>query len=115
MRLPPYGKQWRDKPPGAGVVVAIGPQAWAEARKRAYPVMVLPDDDDPANYDWPANDYGALVHETGPADDARLHGIAAALLNAGNPSVVAIRHSLLDVYGADPRVFFDRRNCYDKA
>lgn len=90
------------------VTVAIGPFARQVAKNWHKPIIVLRDNCDPATVIWPSSEYGALVHETGPANDVRLHKVAAALLRAGNRSVVALRHSLQNVRGADPRIFFDR-------
>jgi len=67
--------------------------------------MVLPEDKEPSEFDWPSNGQPALIHERGNFDDERLDAMAKALLLAGAPSVVAIREALLD--NGDPRVFFD--------
>lgn len=103
--LPPYGRQYLQQRPSAGIWVAIGPGAWDFAKVRSFPVMVLPEDDDPSDYEWPSNDQPALIHERGEYNDDRLHAMARALLLAGAPSVVAIRQALLEE--DDPRVFFD--------
>jgi hypothetical protein len=68
--------------------------------------MVLPEDREPDDYDWPSNGQPALIHERGDYNDDRLISMAKALILAGSPSVVAIREALLD--HDDPRVFFDR-------
>ena len=94
-------------PPSAGVVVAIGPQAWQRAAKRPFLCMVLPDDSKPADFRWPSNKQSALVLETGPSNDTRLRNMAESLIAAGAPSVVALRDSELH---ADPRVFFETRS-----
>ena len=103
--LPPYGRQYLEQVPSAGIWVAIGPGAWRFARTRSFPVMVLPEDNDPGDYEWPSNKQPALIHERGEYNDERLHSMATALLLAGAPSVVAIREALLDE--GDPRIFFD--------
>lgn len=101
--LPPYGKQWLADPPGAGLWVAIGPTAWNFAKARAFPVPILPDDAEPADYRWPAHRGGATIFECGIFDDDRLSAMATELLTAGSPFVVAIREALLD---SDPHVYF---------
>ena len=68
--------------------------------------MVLPEDCEPGDFDWPSNGQPALIHERGDIDDDRLHSMAEALILAGAPTVVAIREALL-THG-DPRVFFDQ-------
>lgn len=93
-RLAPHARRYLEAPPAAGLVVAIGPHSWSLARRWGYPVVVLPPGDRPSDYRWPVNQYGALVHETGPADDDLLTATASELLRAGNPYVVAIRWSL---------------------
>ena len=103
--LPPYGRQFLEQLPSAGIWVAIGPGAWRFAKTRSFPVMVLPEDSEPGDYEWPSNEQPALIHERGEYNDERLHAMAKALLLAGAPSVVAIREALLDA--GDPRVFFD--------
>lgn len=103
--LPPYGQQYLEQRPSAGIWVATGPGAWRFARVRTFPVMVLPEGSKPSDYEWPSNGQPALIHERGECDDERLHAMAKALLLAGAPSVVAIREVLLDA--GDPRVFFD--------
>ena len=103
--LPPYGRQYLEQVPSAGIWVAIGPGAWRFAKTRSFPVMVLPEDNDPGDYEWPSNKQPALIHERGEYNDERLQAMAKALLLAGAPSVVAIREALLDA--GDPRVFFD--------
>jgi len=106
--LPPYGKQYLEQRPSAGIWVAIGPGAWDFAKVRSFPVMVLPEDREPSDFDWPADGQPALIHERGGCNDERLRAMATALLIAGAPSVVAIREALLDK--DDPRLFFDPVN-----
>ena len=103
--LPPYGKQYLEQRPSAGIWVAIGPGAWQFAKVRSFPVMVLPDDHHPSDYEWPTDGGPVLIHERGPGNDERLHSMAKALMLAGAPSVVAIRQALLEDF--DSRVFFD--------
>ena len=105
MRSPPYGLKYLRAKSSAGIWVAIGPGAWRFAQVRTFPVMVLPEDNKPSDFDWPTNGQPALIHERGECNDKRLHAMAEALLLAGAPLVVAIREALLDEY--DPRVFFD--------
>ena len=105
MMLPPYAKQYLEQRPSAGIWVAIGNGAWQFAQVRTFPVMVLPDDSEPSDYEWPSNGQPALIHERGELNDERLHAMAKELILAGAPSVVAIREALLTSY--DPRVFFD--------
>lgn len=105
MRLPPYGKQFLEETPSAGIWVAIGPGAWQFAHFRTFPVMVLPEDSKPSDYKWPSNGKPALIYERGKCDDVRLHAMAKELLLAGAPSVVAIREALIEK--GEPRVFFD--------
>ena len=102
--LPPFAKRWLADPPSAGVVVALGPDAWAKAKARVHTCLVLPDESDPSEFRWPSNNQPALIFETGPPNDQRLQQMAEALIRAGTPSVVALRESLLD---SDPRVFFE--------
>ena len=104
MTLPPYGKQFQPIPK-SGVRVAIGTGAWFFQKTHHCPIMVLPDDAKPSDFEWPADGQPALVHECGSCDDNRLRAIGEALLCSGASSVVAIRGALLDQY--DPRVFFD--------
>ena len=104
MTLPPFGKQFQPVPP-SGVRVAIGPGAWAFQKAHHCPIMVLPEDAQPPDFEWPSDGKPALVHERGAYDDNRLRAMAEALIYAGASSVVAIRVALLDQY--DPRVFFD--------
>ena len=104
--LPPYGKQYLEQLPSAGIWVAIGPGAWDFAKIRSFPVMVLPEDREPHDFDWPSNGQAALIHERGDYNDDRLNSMAEALILAGAPTVVAIREALL--IDGDPRVFFDK-------
>jgi len=104
MRLPPFGKQFQPVPP-SGVRVCLGPTAWDFQEKHHCPILVLPDDADPADFEWPSDGKPALIHERGAYNDDRLRSMAKALLRAGASSVVAIREALLDDY--DPRKFFD--------
>ena len=67
--------------------------------------MVLPDESEPDEYDWPSNGQPSLIYELGDCNDARLQAMVKSLLLAGAPSAVAIREALLTEY--DPRVFFD--------
>ena len=103
-RLPPYGKQFQPVPRN-GVQVAIGPGAWEFKKRHGSPIMVLPDDANPDDFDWPSDGKPALIHERGTYDDSRLREMAIALIRAGASSVVAIREALLSDY--DPRKFFD--------
>ena len=103
--LPPFGKSFCPVPV-SGVRVAIGPGAWDFAKKHYHPIMVLPLDQSPFDFDWPSDGRPALIHERGFYDDELLDSTAHALLTAGASSCVAIREALLSDY--DPRVFYDR-------
>ena len=91
-------------PPSAGVVVALGYGAWEKAKARPHVCMVLPEDCEPSDFRWPTNRQPALIIETGPPNDVRLRCMAEALIRAGAPSVVGLRHSFMD---SDPRIFFE--------
>ena len=101
----PFGKQFRPVP-RSGVRVAIGPGAWEFAKIQTQPTLVLPDDANADDFQWPSDGKPALIHERGDYNDERLDSLANALLKAGASSVVAIREALLNEY--DPRVFFDQ-------
>lgn len=105
-RYPPFGKQYLEQKPSAGLWIAIGPGAWDFAKSKSFPVLVLPDDAEPSDFKWPMDGGPVLVHERGQFDDDRLRSMAEALIRAGASSVVAIREVLLDAY--DPCVFYDR-------
>lgn len=105
MKPPPYGRQWLDNPPAAGVVVAIGPEAWDVAANRPFTVMVLPDDRLPVEFQWPSNGQPALIFETGEPDDVRIESLARVLMLAGAPSIVVLRYAWLN---GDPRIFFSQ-------
>ena len=68
--------------------------------------MVLPDDANADDFQWPSDGKPALIHERGDYNDGRLDSLANCLLKAGASSVVAIREALLNEY--DPRVFYDK-------
>ena len=104
MKLPPFGREFQPVPI-SGVRVAIGPGAWDCQKKHHVPIMVLPDDANPEDFDWPSDGKPALIHERGTFNDDRLAAMAAALLRAGASSVVAIREALLNE--DDSRVFYD--------
>ena len=107
MRLPSFGKQFQPVP-SSGVRVAIGPGSWdyqKKYQKYQAPIMVLPDDANPDDFQWPSDGGAALIFERGEYNDVRLRSMAEALLRAGAPSVVALREALLHDY--DPRVYFD--------
>ncbi len=103
--LPPFGKQFQPVPP-TGVRVAIGPGAWDFEKKHHAPIMVLPNDANPYDFQWPSDGGPALIFERGEYNDERLDSLAHALLKAGSSSVVAIREALLDDF--DPRFFYDK-------
>lgn len=111
MKLPPFGKQFQPVPP-SGVRVAIGPGAWdyqKEYQKYRAPIMVLPDDANPDDFQWPSDGGPTSILERGEYNDIQLRSMAEALLRAGALSVVAIREALADPnqFGTDPRVYFD--------
>ena len=105
MTLPPYGKLFQPVP-RSGVRVALGPGAWDFVKTQTQPTMVLPDDANADDFQWPSDGKPALIHERGDYNDERLDSLAHCLLKAGASSVVAIREALLDEY--DPRVFYDQ-------
>ncbi len=105
MKLSPFGKQF-DPVPRSGVRVAVGPSAWDFVKTQRQPIMVLPDDANADDFQWPSDGKPALIYERGDYNDERLDSLAHALLKAGASSVVAIREALLDEY--DPRVFYDK-------
>lgn len=104
--FPPYAKQYLEAHPDPGVVVVVGGDAWQFAARSPFPVMVLPAGRPATDFDWPSNGAVSLVRELGPADDDRLTELATALLEAGSPSVIALRHSLRRTN--DCQVFFER-------
>ena len=104
-RLPPYGRQYLEDPPSAGLWIAVGPNAWGFASQKPFPVVVLPPGSKPSDYEWPATSGAALIFETGPCDDELLLELAKTLMLVGAPSVVAIRESLLR--SKDCRCFFE--------
>ena len=108
-RLPPFGRQYLENPPSAGLWVAVGPGAWDIAKGKSFPVVVLPPGSKPSDYEWPTTSGPALIFETGPLDDDLLHKLVKTLMLAGAPSVVAIRESLLQ--SPDCRVFFEAVPC----
>jgi len=97
--LPPYGRDYLASP-RSGLRVAVGPTAWKFAQGHINITMVLPEDKEPSDYDWPAHAGGALIHECGQFDDVRLQLLAQALLEAGSPFVVARREALLNSHDA---------------
>ena len=104
MKAPPFGKQFQPVPT-SGVRVAIGPTAWDFQKMHQVPIMVLPNDVNPDDFEWPSDGKPALIYERGEYNDDRLRSMAGALLRAGASSIVAIREALLGDY--DPRKFFD--------
>ena len=102
--LPSFGKQFQPVPT-SGVRVAVGPGAWIFQKTHHCPIMVLPNDAKPDDFEWPSDGKPALIHERGTYDDERLDALAHELLRAGASSAVAIREALLNDY--DPRVFYD--------
>ena len=105
MNLPPYGRQYVEDPPSAGLWVAVGPDGWQFANSKPFPVVVLPTDRKPSDYQWPQTAGAALIFETGDRDDSLLRDLAEALVTAGAPAVVAIRESLLQC--SDCCLFFE--------
>ncbi len=103
-RLPPFDTRFKTSQK-SGIRVAIGPGAWTFQKKHHVPIMVLPDDASPEDFQWPSDRKPALIHERSTYDDNRLGAMAEALLRAGASSVVAIREALLN--DDDPRVFYD--------
>jgi hypothetical protein len=103
--LPPYGNHYLNDPRN-GVHVALGPSAWEWAKKRRYPVMVLPNNERPTDRRWPPTHGPALIWEVGTYDTDRLTELAISLFRAGATSVVAIREAEMN---DDPRTFFDKK------
>ena len=103
-RAPPYARLWATERPSAGLVITMGPQAWDFVKQLPYTAIVMPTDAKPSDFEWPHHKHGALVHETGQADDRNLQDLVYQLLVAGNPYVVCLRHSLR--HSDDCRVYF---------
>ena len=89
--LPPYGRQYLDQRPSNGPWIACGPGAWEFTRLKPFPVIVLPDGDDPADYRWPVIDQDVLLIEVGIYDTERIERIAQVLLESGARMVYPIR------------------------
>ena len=94
-RLPPYGRDYLRELPRTGLQIAVGPTAWAFAKRMSFIVMVLPVGSDPFEFKWPRSD-GAMLHERGEFNDELLERMATVLLLAGNPFVIARRSAMLD-------------------
>ncbi len=70
--------------------------------------MVLPDDANPTDFQWPSDGGAALIFECGELNDVRLRSMAETLLRVGASSVVALREALKGTNDPrDPRVYFD--------
>ncbi len=102
--LPPFGKKFRPVP-DSGVRVAVGPGAWDFRKTHHCPIMVLPNNANPCDFNWPSDGKPALIYECGSVGDEGLYAIAKALLVAGAPTVVAVCEST--AIDDDPRIFFD--------
>lgn len=94
--LPPYGRRYLDERPCCGPWIAMGSKAWDLARRKAVPVMVLPEDKDPANFRWPVRNQAVLLFEIGSSDRIRLERMVQVLLESGAKMVVPIREAELD-------------------
>jgi len=89
--LPPYGKYFVGRPPSCGVWIACGPNAWDFTKLKPFPVLVLPDECDPADFRWPVADQDVLLIEVGTYDTERVERIAQVLLESGARLVYPIR------------------------
>ena len=106
MKRPPYGSRFQPVPrSGVRVVIGQDPDIWDWAARHYYPIMVLPQDQEPQAFKWPSDGNPALIYERGELDDKRLDALAHELLKAGASSVVALREALIE---SDPRVFYDK-------
>ena len=102
--LPPYGKQYLDRKPSAGIWVAIGPGAWDFAKKKSFPVMVLPEEKHPSDFEWPTNYGPVLIIECGPFNDERLEEMAFELLKVGATSACVIRLIAVEALNDEPEL-----------
>ena len=89
--LPPFGRLYREQPPSNGVWIACGPNAWDFTKLKPFPVLVLPDECDPADFQWPVADQDVLLIEIGTYDTERVERIAQVLLESGARLVYPIR------------------------
>lgn len=89
--LPPYGRKYLSENPANGPWIACGRGAWDYATLKPFPIMVLPDGEDPAAYRWPVFDQDVLLIEVGIYDTEQLERIAQVLLESGARMVFPIR------------------------
>ena len=61
--LPPFGRAYLDHTGSSGPWVAIGPGAWDFAKRKPFPVMVLPLGEDSTRYAWPVAGQSVLLFE----------------------------------------------------
>ncbi len=97
--LPPYGRQFLAS--GRYAWVALGDGAWHVARRKLFPIMVLPPGADPYAYQWPVAGHVVTVVESGSFDTERLERLALILMTQGARRVIACREALIH----DGRVF----------
>ena len=102
--LPSNGGRYLDNSRIPCPWVVIGPDAWAFARLKPFPVMVLSPDKDPFAFTWPGDGLSVLLVEWGGFDTQRLELTALALLDAGAELVHTIREALLPVNSGRPYV-----------
>lgn len=91
--LPPYGRQYIEQPLSSGVWIACGPDAWDFTKLKPFPVMVLADECDPADFQWPVAHQDVLLIEIGTYDTERVERIVQVLLESGARLVYPIRTS----------------------
>lgn len=88
--LPPYGQRFLHARQSAGPWIAVGSEAWAFPMYKSFPVMVLPPDANPFDFDWPVRGQSVLVHQWGAARPDTLDRLMLALFQAGAEMIVAV-------------------------
>ncbi len=108
-RLPPFGRQLHrvlkaDRRPANCVYCFVGNEGWKKAKafSKRQAVLLLPPDDDPADYHWPVMGLDCLVARVGETTKREVLLLMRELLAAGARRLVVIL--VEDLFGKSPIV-----------
>lgn len=91
MKLPPFGKPLYEllqlnSRPNNDIYLFIGKNAWNEGKTssliRPERTLILPPFDSPFLYNWPVNECGILIYDSGESTKEYIEDIAICLLQS---------------------------------
>lgn len=80
---PPFANDLRVPKSNPTIYILAGRDKWERAQKRKGSCLLLPDDIDPEDLEWPVKGCGVILLDNGPMDEATAQRLGLAVKRDG--------------------------------